>query len=142
MSLILTKYVNTTLTIIVPLTLSPSRLLLLVRLGVYIVNLCTFYFYRLIGKLQFFHGFKSSTSVIWPWPVPLPHTVFTSHLKSKVGNILTKDTTLLITLNIDGTPIVSKSHSPITISNLSSINFVSIFRCSSPSYPSALVFSL
>ena len=34
-----------------PLTLSPLRLSLLVRLTVYIVNLCDFYSYRLIGKL-------------------------------------------------------------------------------------------
>ena len=34
--------------------LSPSFLLLLVRLGGYIVNLCVFYFYRLIGKLTAF----------------------------------------------------------------------------------------
>jgi hypothetical protein len=34
-----------------PLTLSPFCLLFLVRLGGYIVNLCDFYSYRLIGKL-------------------------------------------------------------------------------------------
>jgi len=32
------------------------------------------------------------------------------HLKSKVNNILVKDTALRITLNIDGSPIASKSH--------------------------------
>ncbi len=36
----------------IPLTLSP--LCLLVRLGGYIVNLCSFYFYKLIGKLTGF----------------------------------------------------------------------------------------
>jgi hypothetical protein len=52
---LLTKYVNTDLTIIiVPLTISPLCLLFLVRLGVYTVNLCDFYFYRLIGKLTAF----------------------------------------------------------------------------------------
>ena len=77
--------------------------------------------------------------------------VFSSHLKSKVDNILGKDTTLWITLNIDGSPIVSKSHSPNTLTNLSFINLVSIFRGSSPSSnpvyarrvdPSVLAFSL
>jgi hypothetical protein len=34
--------------------LSPLCLLLLVRLGGYIVNLCDFYFYKLIGKLTAF----------------------------------------------------------------------------------------
>jgi hypothetical protein len=35
-------------------------------------------------------------------------------------------------LNIDGVPIASKTHSPITLPNLSSINLISIFRYSSP----------
>jgi hypothetical protein len=76
---------------------------------------------------------------------------FSSQIKSKVGNILTKVGTLRITLNIDDTPITSKSHSPIVLYNLSSVNLVSIFTCSStphnPVYerrvdPSSLVFSL
>ena len=33
-----------------------------------------------------------------------------SQIKSKVGNILAKDAALRITLNIDGTPMTSKSH--------------------------------
>jgi len=36
--------------------------------------------------------------------------LFSSHLKSKVGNILTKAVALRITLNIDGAPVASKSH--------------------------------
>ena len=36
--------------------------------------------------------------------------VFSSHLKSKVGNILTKSAALRITLNVDGAPVVSRSH--------------------------------
>ena len=52
MKLTLTKVDSITLTIIiVPLTLSPLCLLLLVRLGDYIVTLYSFYFYKLIGKL-------------------------------------------------------------------------------------------
>ena len=35
---------------------------------------------------------------------------FSSHLRSKVGNILDKAATLWITLNIDGAPVVSRSH--------------------------------
>ena len=37
------------------------------------------------------------------------HTVFSSQLKSKVGNILAKAAALRITFNIDGSPIASKS---------------------------------
>ena len=47
-----------------PLTLSPLCLLLLVRPGDYIVNLCVFYFYKLIKKLTvFFCNFRSSVQV-------------------------------------------------------------------------------
>ncbi len=35
---------------------------------------------------------------------------FSSILKSRVGNILAKDTPLRINLNLDGAPIASKSH--------------------------------
>jgi hypothetical protein len=38
------------------------------------------------------------------------HGFFSSQLKSKVGNILTKDVALWITLNIDDAPVVSRSH--------------------------------
>ncbi len=38
------------------------------------------------------------------------HSVFSSQLKSRVGNILAKSAALRITLNIDGAPIASKSH--------------------------------
>jgi hypothetical protein len=55
MRLLLTKYDQTVQTIIiVPLMLSPLCQLLLVRLGGYIVKLCAFYFYKLIGKLTAF----------------------------------------------------------------------------------------
>jgi hypothetical protein len=58
---------------------------------------------------------------------------FSSQFKSKIGNILAKVTTLRINLNIDDShDSVKITHSPITLSNLSSINLVSIFRCSSP----------
>ena len=38
------------------------------------------------------------------------HVVFSSELRSKVGNSLTKAASLRITLNIDGAPVVSRSH--------------------------------
>ncbi len=58
---------------------------------------------------------------------------FSAQLKNKVGLALAKAAALRITLNLDGAPITSKSHSPITLANFSSINLVSIFRCSSSS---------
>jgi hypothetical protein len=55
MRLLLTKLENVSLTIITfHLMISPLCLLLLVRLGDYIVNLCDFYSYKLIGKLTAF----------------------------------------------------------------------------------------
>jgi hypothetical protein len=55
MKLLITKLENIALTIItILLILYPSYLLLLVRLGDYIVNLCAFYSYKLIGKLTAF----------------------------------------------------------------------------------------
>ena len=61
-------YGNITLTIItMPLALSPLYLLLLVRLGGYIVNLSDFYSYRFIGKLTVFLQFQefSQRNQIW-----------------------------------------------------------------------------
>ncbi len=55
MRLLLTKLENIVLTIItIHLMPSPLCLLLLVRPGGYILNLCDFYFYKLIGKLTAF----------------------------------------------------------------------------------------
>ncbi len=77
MRLSLTKYEYTTNTIIiVPLTLSPLYLLLLVRLGVYTVNLCVFYFYKTIGKLTDFCGFRSSACAIQLCQFHYRRTVF------------------------------------------------------------------
>jgi len=61
---------------------------------------------------------------------------FSSHLKRRVGLTLTKSVFLCITLNLDGAPITSKSHTqPITLTNISSINLVfqvsTFVRCSS-----------
>jgi hypothetical protein len=38
------------------------------------------------------------------------HAVVTVHLKSKVGLALVKEETLRITLNLDGDPIISRTH--------------------------------
>jgi hypothetical protein len=57
---------------------------------------------------------------------------FSAHLKAEVGSTLAKAAALRIKLNIDGTPITFKNtYSPITLANVSSINLVFIFSCSS-----------
>jgi hypothetical protein len=91
MRLSLTRSESIDLTIIIThLTSSHLCLLLLVRLGGYIVNLLDFHSYRLIENLA--------------------DLVFSSHLKSRVDNILSKVSVLRITLNLDGTPVVSQTH--------------------------------
>ena len=78
--------------------------------------------------------------------------VFYSQLKSKVSNILTKTTARCIKLNIDVTPISSRSYTHPSHSQTSEfpLNLVSIFRCPSPPHkpvyvsrlnPSFLAFS-
>ena len=64
---------------------------------------------------------------------------FSSEVKSKVDKIQNKAADLRANLNIDDVPIASRSHSPITLSNLSSVNLVSIYGCSIQSHtqPSA-----
>jgi hypothetical protein len=58
--------------------------------------------------------------------------VFFSNLKSKIGNLLAKDAALRINLNLDGTPIASKSHTHPSHSQTSRLFTSSfIFRCSS-----------
>ena len=97
MRLPMTKYVNTTLTIIiVPQTISPFYILLLVRLGVYMVNLCSFYFYRLIGKLTVFFATSGVQIAQSNNQFHYRCTVFSSELKSRVRHILVKTSTLRI----------------------------------------------
>ncbi len=94
--------------------------------GSYIVNLCDFYSYSLIGKLtaclqvQDFSfrnlAVDSSTS----------SDVFSSQVKSRVGNLLVKDTVLGVNLNLDGASITSKTH---THPSHSQISRLFIFRC-------------
>jgi hypothetical protein len=89
--------------------LSPLSLLLLVRVGGYIVNLCEFYFYKLIGKLIFavsgVHLVYSNTGLFHN-----RRAAFSSQLKSKIGNILAKTVALQIILNIDNVPVSSRTH--------------------------------
>ncbi len=102
MRLSLTKLGNIVMIIItIPLTLSPLCLVLIERLRGYTVNMCDFYFYKLIGKLTVF---------LWGSGVPIAEhdrvqfhfhrTTFSSKLKSKIGNILSKAEVLRIILNL------------------------------------------
>jgi hypothetical protein len=104
------------------------------RLGGYIVNLCHAPFI-LTGPWPPFCSFRSWTCVIQMWSVPVfqySRTVFSPQWN--VYKFFTKTASIRIVLNIDGVPVASKSHThpSSTLSNLSSINLVSIFRCSSP----------
>ncbi len=98
-------------TTITPLTLYPLYRLLLVRLGGYISNLSDFYSYSLIGKLTAF--FAASGVLSTQSDRGFFHyrrAAFYTQLKSKVGLDLVKAAALRITLNLDGSPIISKSH--------------------------------
>ncbi len=120
MRLFLTKLENIGLTIItILLLLSPLCLLLLVRLGGYIVNLCDFYFYKLIGKLTFLQLQEFSLRIL---PVVSSTTAARRSppsLSRRLNNILTKSEALRITLNIDGAPLASRSHTHPSHSQIS-----------------------
>ncbi len=76
------------------------------------MNLCDFYSYKIIGKLTVFLQFKEFNLSNLPVDIGqfhFRHTVFPSHLRAKIVNILGKES-LRITLNIDGAPIVSRSN--------------------------------
>jgi hypothetical protein len=68
------------------------------------VNLWSFYFYKLIGTLTVFF---TASGVQLPQPTSglFHRSTFSSQLKSKVDNILTKTTALRINLNNDGSYI-------------------------------------
>jgi hypothetical protein len=105
------------------------------------VNFCVFYFFKFIGKLTTFFEVSGVQFPQHNWgQFHYLCVVFSSQFKSEIGNILTKTEALRNTVNIDGTPLESKiTHSPITLSNLSSMNLVSIFRCSSPPHNTVYV---
>jgi hypothetical protein len=60
-------------------------------------------------------------------------TVFSLQLRSKVGHILNKNTVLCINLNIDGTPIPSRSHTHSSHSQTSRFLTSSLFLGIQPS---------
>ncbi len=116
MRLSLTKLENITLTIITTLLmLSPLCLVLLVRPGDSIVTLYSFYFYKLVGKLTvslYLQEFTlSNMTVVNYGQFHYLRATFSSQLTSKCGNIFAKDVALRIILNIDDTPVSSRSHS-------------------------------
>jgi hypothetical protein len=112
MRLSLIKYGSSALTIRTTHRVqSPLYLLFLVRVGGYIVNSLDCYSYRFIGKLTVF--FAASGVQDPEHDRGLFHfrrVVFSPQLKEKVASNLPKDATLRINLNIDGTPITSRTH--------------------------------
>jgi hypothetical protein len=93
------------------ITLLHLCLLLLVRLGDYMVNFCDFYSYRLIGKLTAFLQLQefslrilpvdSSTSAARQSPCNLKQGSTTSLLRLQLYELI---------LNLDGAPITSRTH--------------------------------
>jgi hypothetical protein len=74
-------------------------------------NLSDFYSYSLIGKLTVFVAVSGvQLAQTQRGMFHYLHTDFSAQLKSKVGLTLTKETDLSITLNLDWSPIISKSH--------------------------------
>ncbi len=75
------------------------------------MNLSEFYSYRLIGKLTAFlqlQEFCQRNQIVDSSTTT--SRFFSSMLKSRVGNILTKAAALRINIKLDGSPIASKSH--------------------------------
>jgi hypothetical protein len=121
-------------------TLYHPRLLLLERLGDYIVNLSDFYSYRLIGKLTAFVHLQEF-SLRKPTVVSSTSVTRFSLRRSKTGLTLSKVVSLRLTLNLDGVPITSKSHTHPSHSQTSrlltsSLSLPSTGCSSSPSDPS------
>jgi hypothetical protein len=116
MTQLLIKYGNIVLTTTITLlTQYHLCLLLLVRLGVYITNLTDFYSYRIIGKLTaFLHLQEFSLRKQINGMFHYRRAAFSDQLKSKVGLTLAKAAALRITLNSDGSPIISKSHTHLS----------------------------
>jgi hypothetical protein len=110
----MTRSVNIARTIITThLTLSRLCRLLLVRMDVYIVTLSDFYSYRLIGKLTTFFealGVQSTESNLGFTYFHFRRSAVLNQIKSKCGLLLAKGVTLRVTLNLDGSPIASNSH--------------------------------
>jgi hypothetical protein len=153
MSLPPTKLENfALLTITMTLPLSPLYLLFLVRLGWYIVNLWSFYFTSSSGNWPFFlqlQDFSLRHITVASSTTTVRCSPHNSNLR--LGYSLWGCSTADYFEYRRRPCVVQITHSPITLVNLSSINFVSIFRCSSPPHnpvyvsrvdPSPLVSSL
>jgi hypothetical protein len=131
----MTKSVNIARTIITTLlTLSRLCRLLLVRMDVYIMTLSDFYSYRIIGKLTVFFSFRSSVSEIklGSYVLSLSPRDCPESAQVKMWTATRKDCCFTCYPQSRWrTYRISFSHSPITFTNISVINLVSIFRCSS-----------
>ena len=90
------------------------------------VRLCAFYFVRLIGKLTVFFS-ASGVLLVKSNQFHYRRTTFSSQIKSKVGNILSKASALCVNLNIDGATIVSRSHTHPSHSQTSHLLTSSVF---------------
>jgi hypothetical protein len=102
---LLTRSGNITLTVIITLTLSLLCRLLSVRLS-------EFYSYRLIGKLTAFLQVQefSQRNQTWEHSSTFTARFFLSCSNHASHRSLLKTEGLRINLNLDGTPITSKSH--------------------------------
>jgi hypothetical protein len=86
-------------------------LLLLVRQAGYIVNLSDFYSYRLIRKLtDFFPTSRVQSAQSTSVQFHFRRTAFSSGFNGKVDLALAKTVPFDINLNLDVSPIASKSH--------------------------------
>ncbi len=142
-----TNYEHTVQTIIiVPLTLSPLCLLLLVRQGVYTVNLRAFCFHKLIGKLTAFLQLQEFSLRNLPVDSSTSAARRSPHSSSLRSATFSpgKAAALRIVLNIDGAPIASQSHTRPSHSQTYTSAYVSIRQHTSASvsirqHPSAYV---
>ena len=111
MRLLLTKLEDISLTIITILRmLSPLSLLLPVRPGGYIVTLRLLFLQAHWETGRYFAASGVQLAQHDHGQFHYRRAAFSSQLKSKCGNILAKAAALRITLNIDGAPLASRSH--------------------------------
>ncbi len=89
---------------------SPLCLLFLTRLGGYMVNSLDCYSDRLIGKLTVFLQLQEFNYRNPTVDYSTSSGRCSRILKTKVGSTLVNTTVLCINVNIDGTPITSKTH--------------------------------
>ena len=95
-------------------------LLFLVRLGGYIANLYAFHSYRLIGKLTTFYvGSGVQLAQSDRGYFHFLRVAFLAQFKSRVVLTLTKTVALRITINLDGVPITSTTHTHPSHSQIS-----------------------